>query len=167
MTLVEKATDQIVASAFSQEKNVLRLQETRKGLDCFSDLNEKYRLHWETTIGNRQGIFHFKHPIKSNKHFEISVSKVSSSSDFESLNISVDISNPLFKGENFLFRLEVVSDSRHFALLSGKTVSRFKNKLSQSYEVLLPDNQEYSLILYFQYLEKKIIYVYKRLWRSI
>lgn len=167
VALVETASGAVAASVFSREKNVLRLNESTEALRGLEDLSQKYQIHWQFVDGSRQGIHAFSHPLRRDSPFRVALTREPAQAPREKLSVAIERIREELKDEALVFRLQLQAKSQQQALLSGKTVAFFKNKLSQTFEVIAPGSQGYVLTIYLQHPAEKVVYAFSNDWLSI
>jgi putative NIF3 family GTP cyclohydrolase 1 type 2 len=157
----------VISSVFSREKNVIRLNECTEQLRGLENLNQKYQIHWQFVDGSRQGIHVFDYPLLKDSPFVVSLKKEEVDNVKSKLTITVEQCKEDLKDKNLVFRLQIQAKNQQQALVSGKTVANFKNKLTQSFEVIILGNLQYMLTIYIQNPEEKVVYAFSNDWLAI
>lgn len=167
IAIIEIASGRVVASVFSREKNVIRLNESTERLRGLENLNQKYQIHWQFVDGSRQGIHTFDYPLLRDSPFQVALTKGAAESPREKLTVSVEQCRDDLRDKEMVFRLQIQAKNQQQALVSGKTVAYFKNKMTQSFEVITPGHQGFILTIYLQDTQEKVVYAFSNDWSSI
>jgi hypothetical protein len=167
VAILEIESGKVISSVFSREKNVIRLSESIEQLRGFENLNQKYQIHWQFVDGSREGIHTFSHPLSKNSPFDITLKKEKKDEVKSNLTVSVQQCQEDLKDKQMIFRMQIQAKNQQQALVSGKTVAFFKNKLTQSFDVITLGNQVFMLTIYLQDPEDKVVYAFSNDWLSI
>lgn len=164
---MEIASGKVISSVFSREKNVIRLNESTEELRGLENLNQKYQIHWQFMDGSRQGIHVFDYPLLKDSPFKIELKRNTVDKDRSQLSVSIQQCREELKDKSLVFRLQIQAKSQQQALISGKTIAFFKNKMGHTFDVIVIGNETYVLTIYIQDPEEKVVYAFSNDWLSI
>ncbi len=146
------------------DKNIIKFNDSKKVLEQYLDLNQKYELFWEIVENNRSGIIHFTHPLKFNQNLKIEFEnlknlKIGALNEFTVIGTSLI---PEIKTTQKVCEVVVESKRNHNPLIEGKTIFRFEKNFKKNYKLILTEPDEYFLYIIIKLKSTQKANIYRK-----